>query len=78
MERTYLEQYAFIFSVISSSQVFSIYFVSQKYGSLYNNEILPAIFTIYRRDRCTRGGGVLIAVSNAISSRLEHPQTLLS
>ena len=40
--------------------------------SVYKNEILPANITIYLRDRCTRGGGVLIAVSNAISSRLVH------
>ena len=40
--------------------------------SVYNNEILPANITIYLRDRCTRGGGVLIVVSNAISSRLVH------
>ena len=39
---------------------------------MYNNEILLAKFTVYRRDRCTRGGGVLIAVSSAITSRLVY------
>ena len=37
---------------------------------IFNNEILPAGYTIYRRDRLSRGGGVLIAVHNSISSWL--------
>ena len=34
---------------------------------IFNNEILPTGYTIYRRDRLSRGGGVLIAVRNSIS-----------
>ena len=29
---------------------------------IYNNEILPSNFAIYRNDRESRGGGVLLAV----------------
>ncbi len=34
------------------------------------SEILPTHFSIYRNDRCSRGGGVLIAVSNRIPYKL--------
>ena len=62
------------FQSLVLSKSFDIFCVTETWltRSVYNNEILPANFTIYRRDRCTRGGGVLIAVSNAISSRLVH------
>ena len=33
-------------------------------------EIIPSNYTIYRNDRNTRGGGVLIAISNSIPSKL--------
>ncbi len=35
-----------------------------------DNEILPENYTIYRNDRGTRGGGVLIAVNSNIPSKL--------
>lgn len=35
-----------------------------------DGEILSCDYKLYRRDRTSRGGGVLIAVSNRISSRL--------
>ena len=35
-----------------------------------DNEITPLNFSIYRRDRCSRGGGVAIILSNEIPSRL--------
>lgn len=37
-------------------------------NSIYDNEILPTGYSIYRNDRTTRGGGVLIAVKDYISS----------
>ena len=37
-------------------------------NSMYDNEILPTGYSIYRNDRTTRGGGVLIAVKEYISS----------
>lgn len=33
---------------------------------IYNSEILPNDFTIFRKDRKTRGGGVLVAVKDSI------------
>ena len=35
-----------------------------------DNEILPVNYSIYRADRDTRGGGVLLAVKNTIPSQL--------
>ena len=35
-------------------------------SSIYSNEILPNNYNIIRRDRDTRGGGVLLAVKNSI------------
>ena len=38
--------------------------------SIYNLEILPSSFTMYRRDRHSTGGGVLLAISSTIPSTL--------
>ena len=35
--------------------------------SLFDNEILPTNYTIFRKDCSSHGGGVLIAVNNSIS-----------
>ena len=37
---------------------------------IYDKEILPYKFTFYRRDRGSRGGGVLIAVNDNLPSIL--------
>ena len=37
---------------------------------VFNNEILPSVFSVYRRDRGSRGGGVMIAVSDSVPSKL--------
>ena len=37
---------------------------------IFDLEILPTNFTIYRKDRNSRGGGVMIAISNKIHSEL--------
>ena len=39
-------------------------------GNMLDNEILPKGYTIYLHRRCTRGGGVLIAVEGSVSSQL--------
>ena len=39
---------------------------------IFNNEILQSNFTIHRRDRKHRGGGVLIATSEHITTKLIH------
>ena len=36
--------------------------------SFCDGEILPSDFTVYRRDRLSRGGGVLLAVHSSLSS----------
>ena len=37
---------------------------------IFDNEILPYDFTIYRNDRGSRGGGVLVAINSSIPSKL--------
>ena len=37
---------------------------------IFNHEILSNNFTIFRRDRNSRGGGILVAVNNRFQSRL--------
>ena len=37
---------------------------------IYDNEILPPSFSIYRHDCKTRGGGILIAIKQTIPSRI--------
>ena len=45
--------------------------------SLLNSEILPTGYTIYRLDRPSRGGGVLLAVKDTIvSQQLQSPSNL--
>ena len=38
--------------------------------SFTNNIIIPSVYQIYRRDRWSNGGGVLIALLIAVSNRL--------
>ena len=38
--------------------------------SIYDGEILPYVYTLYRKDRLSRGGGVLVAVNCSIPSSL--------
>jgi len=35
--------------------------------SFYNNEIFPSGFSVYRKDRSSKGGGVMMAVRDSIS-----------
>ena len=54
------------------STPFNVYCITETWlkDDIYDNEILPAEYTLYRKDRSSRGGGVLIAVNNIISSNL--------
>ena len=36
---------------------------------IFDNEILPFNYTIYRNDRQSKGGGTMIAVNNQLSSK---------
>ena len=38
--------------------------------SIYDGEILPYDYTLYRKDRLSRGGGVLVAVNCSIPTSL--------
>ena len=49
--------------------IVSIVLLKHGYLTLYH-EILPCDYSLYRNDRTTCGGGVLIAVSDLISSTL--------
>ncbi len=61
----------FIHSYLSSKLLDVVCFTETWLGSEdYDNEILPENYCTYRRDRGTRGGGVLIGVSKSIPSRL--------
>ena len=45
--------------------------------SIFNNEILPTGYDIFRKDRALRGGGVLLAVDQSIPSKeLQSPHDL--
>ena len=39
-------------------------------SSIYDNEILPSQFTIYRSDRKSRGSGIMIAINHSIPSKI--------
>ena len=46
-------------------------------NNIFDNEILPANYTIYRNDRGSRGGGVLLAVhDNIVSKVLPSPTNI--
>ena len=50
----------------------SIYCITETwlYNSVFDCEILPCEYTLYHKDRGSRGGGVLIAVSDSVPSVL--------
>ena len=51
---------------------YNIYCVTETWLSdfIFDHEILPCGYSLYHKDRSSRGGGVLIAVSDLISSSL--------
>ena len=58
---------------------YKVYGITETWLSdhIYNNEILPADYVIYHKDQSTRGGGVMLAVNNCISSRcIPTPQNI--
>ena len=59
-----------LFQSIIYSKPFSCFCLTETWlnNSICDTEILPD-FTLYRRDRSSRGGGVMIAVSDRIPSR---------
>lgn len=63
-------QEAFLIRYPAFGQLFSCFCVTETWlnDSICNNKLLSANFAIYCKDRGSRGGGVLIAVSNLIPS----------
>ena len=55
--------YSSPFHVIASSETWLT-------DKIYSREILSSGYTLYRSDRNTRGGGVLVCVSSSLSSHL--------
>ena len=60
------------FQAFVYSTNYSIICVSETWLSnhIFDNEILPNGYTIYRKDRCSCGGGVLIAIKDNFTSSL--------
>ena len=61
------------------SSEFNVFCVTETWLSdyIYDCEILPSDFVLYRKDRPSRGGGVLVAVSKSIySSHISSPSNL--
>ena len=54
----------------SKKEVMRFLGMSGYYSNILDNEILPKVYTIYRRDRGARGARVLIAVDKPVSSQL--------
>ena len=52
------------------SSDFNIFCICESWllDSVYDQEILPSNYIIYRKDRPSRGGGVLVAVNNVFES----------
>ena len=45
--------------------------------NVFDNEILPTNYTVYRSDRGSRGGGVMLCISSHIPSRLLQSHTTI-
>ena len=61
------------------SSDFSIVCITETWlnSDIFDNEILPSGYSIYRKDRDSRGGGVLLAIKDSISSsRLPSPSDI--
>ena len=61
------------------SNPFEIYCITETWLSdfVYDHEIIPSKFNIYCKDRKSRGGGVLVAVSESLqSSIIPSPENL--
>ena len=50
--------------------IFSAWFLDIRTYQLVDNEILPSNYTLFRKDRPSRGNGVLIAVSNKFTCQV--------
>ena len=51
--------------------------LADRFSCILDCEILPSGFHIFRKDRSSHGGGVLLAVSNTLSASLLSSQSHL-
>ena len=60
------------FQSFAYSSKFNFFAITETWlnSSIFDNEILPSSFTIFRRDRGSRGGGVMLAIKDNIPSKL--------
>ena len=61
------------------SSPFNVFAITETWlsSNILNKEILPADYVIYRKDRQSRGGGVLLAVHNSLlSTEISSPPDL--
>ncbi len=58
--------------VLVYSSIPGIYAITESWlsNNIFHHEILPQDYFIYRNDRNSRGGGVLLAIHNSLPSRL--------
>lgn len=54
------------------ASMFDIFCLTETWLSdfIYDNEVIPTGYSLYRKDRSSRGGGVLVAVSDSIQSAI--------
>jgi len=46
-------------------------------NNIFSNEILPSYYTVLRKDRDSRGGGVLLAIKSSLTTmQLPSPNDL--
>jgi len=67
------------FSSFVYTSKYKVYGITETWLSdhIYNNEILPIDYVIYRKDHSSRGGGIMLTCNNCISSRcLPTPQNI--
>ena len=60
------------FQSLIYSKSFGIFCLTETWLAdyIFDKEVIPCGFTVYRRDRGSRGGGVMIVVANSIASTL--------
>ena len=61
-----------LFQSLIYSFSFDIFLVTETWlsSAIYNNELLPSGYTVYRKDRESRGGGVAIFAKSSLSTSL--------
>ena len=76
--RSIINKISLLFSLIYSVD-YDIFLITETWlhGSIYDKEISPNGYNIYRFDRSSRGGGVLIFVKSSLPSVLSQPMSNL-